>query len=519
MSYGAPRFAPPAVWLTACPGARVLAGEPPTISGVTHDSRRVEPGFLFVAVPGFKTDGHRYIRDAVARGAAAVLVQDGRAGSADGAPACIIAVPDTRAALARAAAAFWGWPGRRLTVVGVTGTDGKTTTTHLIAHTLRASGIDCGYLSSVAFLSEDDPNLNATHMTTVEAPAVQAALAAMVASRKRAAVVEASSHGLALHRLDECEFDVGVFTNLTRDHLDFHETMDAYRDAKARLFEMVASTAGKPFARRAAILNAADAASAHMASRCPGVPVFWYGLEGAAIRARDLVAGPDGTSFELVTPGGAARCLLRLPGRHNVENALAAAAVATSQGIAPAAIAGALSSFRSVPGRLEPIDEGQPFRVFVDIASTPEAFRKVLEVLRTAHRGRLIAVFGAAGERDRNRRFGMGAVAAELADFSVLTNEDPRSEDPEAILDDIARSMIRAGAIEGERFVRIPDRRQAIAAAFARAEAGDTVLLAGKGTEQAIDLADGPMPWDERDVAREELRELRALSRARRPAT
>jgi UDP-N-acetylmuramoyl-L-alanyl-D-glutamate--2,6-diaminopimelate ligase len=286
--------------------------------------------------------------------------------------------------------------------------------------------------------------------------------------------------------------------------------MEAYRDAKARLFEMVAWAAPKPFARRAAVLNAADPASDFMASRCPGVPVYRYALDPAApFHAGDVQAGPDGTAFELVTPGGRARCRLRLLGLHNVENALAAAAVAASQGVGVASIAEALSSFESVPGRLEPIDEGQPFRVFVDIASTPEAFRKVLELLRPATGGELIVVFGAAGERDRNRRFGMGAVAAALADFAVLTNEDPRSEDPEAIIDDIARSMIDAGAAEGERFVRVTDRREAIAFACARARPGDTVLLAGKGTEQAIDLRDGSIPWDERAVARDALRGLR----------
>ncbi len=510
MSPGNPRTAPPEVWLAACPGARVVAGEPPAITGVTHDSRKVESGFLFVAVPGLKTDGHAFVRDAVSRGAAAVLACEDRLEGLDAGNACVVATPDTRAALASVAAAFWGRPARHLAVIGVTGTDGKTTTTHLIAHVLEMAGIPTGYLSSVAFLTGDEPELNATHMTTVEAPDIQAALKAMVENRKRAAVVEASSHGLALRRVDACDFDVGVFTNLTRDHLDFHETIEAYRDAKARLFEMVASAPPKPLARKAAVLNAGDPASDAMAARCPGIPVYRYGLHPEApFHARDVVVGPEGTAFELVTPVGQARCRLRLLGLHNVENALAAAAVAVSQGLGIDSIAEALSSFTSVPGRLEPIDEGQPFRVFVDIASTPEALRKVLDVLRPITQGQIIVVFGAAGERDRNRRAGMGAVAAALADFAVLTSEDPRSEDPEAIIDEIAQSMIDAGATEGERFVRVAERREAIAFAFTRARPGDTVLLAGKGTEQAIDLRDGPMPWDERVVAREILRGLR----------
>ncbi len=507
----------PDVWLGSLAGARVLRGAPQAITGVTHDSRQVEPGFLFVAIPGFKTDGHAFIPDALRRGAAVVLAQEDHAGAIPAEATPVVLVADTRVALAQAAAAFWDHPARRLGVIGVTGTDGKTTTTHLIAAILQAAGHPTGYLSSVEFKTGEGAVLNATHMTTVESPEVQARLAEMVASGQRYAVVEASSHGLELRRLDACEFDVGVFTNLTRDHLDFHETMEAYRDAKARLFQMVAETPPKAGVAKAAVLNARDAASAYMASRCPGVPVYWYGLASdAALSAQNVESGPEGTAFDLMTPEGTVRCCVRLPGLHNVENGLAAAAVAASQGIAPDAIAHGLESFTSVPGRLESIDEGQPFRVLVDIASTPEALRKVLDVLRPSTSGRLIVLFGAAGERDRARRTGMGQVAAELADFAILANEDPRSEDPEAIIADIARAMIDAGATEGERFVRVPDRREAIARAFEMAGRGDTVLLAGKGSEQAIDVKDGPVPWDERVVARELLRRSPAAARETR---
>jgi UDP-N-acetylmuramoyl-L-alanyl-D-glutamate--2,6-diaminopimelate ligase len=498
-------------WLTCLTDAHIVAGDAAPVTSVCHDSRRVTPGALFVAVPGFEVDGHRYLNEALARGATALLVQEDRRATWEplcGGNVAVVAVPDTRVALAQAAAGFYGRPATKLGVVGVTGTDGKTTTVHLIAHVLESAGRPAGYLSSAAFRSSGAPRRNDSHMTTLEAPFVQERLAAMVDAGTRYAVIEASSHGLALRRVDECAFDVGVFTTLSSDHLDFHGTREAYREAKGRLFRMLDESAPKGGIAKAAVLNADDPASEYFRS-LTSVPVLSYALEGPAdVRAEDASADGLTSRFRLVTPAGAAEVAAPLAGRYNVSNCLAAAAVALSQGVSPAEIAAALERFPGVPGHLELIEGGQPFRVVIDIASTPEALRRVLGVLRPVTAGRLLAVFGCAGERDPGRRDGMGRSAGELADFVVLTNEDPRREDPDAIIEAIAAGLRAAGREEGRDFVRVPDRRAAIRAAFERARPGDAVLLAGKGTEPSIVIGAEHVPWDEAQVARDLLAEL-----------
>jgi len=499
-------------WLSLLPEARIVAGEPGVVTSVCFDSRAVTPGALFVAVPGLDTDGHRYLGDALDRGAAALLVQEDHRAQWEpllSRSAAIVVVPDTRAALAKAAAGFYGRPATKLGVIGVTGTDGKTTTVHLIAHLLESSGRPMGYLSSAAFRSGHEAARNDSHMTTLEAPFVQGQLAAMVQAGMRYAVIEASSHGLALHRVDECAFDVAVFTTLSRDHLDFHGTMDAYREAKGRLFRMLDESPAKDGIAKAAVVNADDAAAGYFASLSRAA-LTMYGIHAAAdVYAEAIEARGLATRFRLLTPAGSADVTVGLAGRYNVSNCLAATAVALSQGVELDEIARGLQSFPGVPGHLEPIDAGQPFRVVVDIASTPDAMRRVLEVLRPVTKGRLIAVFGAAGERDPARRDGIGRAAGELADFAVLTNEDPRREDPDAIIEQIASGLRAARRSEGDDFARVPDRREAIRAAFASAlGGGDTVLLAGKGTEPSIEMATEAIPWDEARVARELLLEL-----------
>ncbi len=498
-------------WLTRLSGERVVAGRPEPVTAVCADSRRVVPGALFVAIPGFETDGHDHIEEALRRGATALLVEEERRAAwepfASKADIVIVAVPDTRRASAQAAAGFFGDPGRALGTIGVTGTDGKTTTVHLIAHVLESAGRTAGYLSSVAFRSDGDPVLNDSHMTTLEAPDVQQYLAAMVDAGRDYAVIEASSHGLALQRVDECHFDVAVFTTLSRDHLDFHGSMDEYRKAKGRLFEMLGDES-PPSVPRAAVLNADDAASDYFRS-LTDAPAIIYAIDADAdVSAENIETSGLAVRFRLVTPSGAQQISAQLAGRYNVYNCLAAAAVAHSQGIELDQIAAGIESFSGVPGRLERIDAGQPFRVVVDIASTPEALRRVLSVLRPVTEGKLIAVFGCAGERDEARRDGMGRAAGELADFSVLTNEDPRREDPDAIIEAIAAGLREAGRSEERDFVRLPERREALRYAFERAGDGDTVLLAGKGTEQSIVVGTEHLPWDEARVARELLKEL-----------
>ena len=506
-----PSRAAVASWFAGLADARVVQGEAGAVTGVSHDSRDVREGALFVAVPGFETDGHSFLKTAIQRGAKALLVQEDKHAvwepTVAGLDVAVVAVPDTRRALAQAAAGFFGNPACKLGVIGVTGTDGKTTTVHLIAHLFGSAGRPSGFMSSVSFESDGEPVLNATHMTTVDAPQIQERLAEMVEAGKHYAVLEASSHGLALHRLDECQFDVGVFTTLSRDHLDFHGTMEEYKAAKGRLFQMLDESTEKRVPR-AAVVNADDPASAYF-REISQATLITYGLaDGADVRAESIETDGLSVRFRLVTKDASQDVSVALAGEFNVLNCLAAAAVGQSQGFALQEIAAGLASFRGVPGRMEEIDSGQGFRVVVDIASTPEALRRVLLVLRPITGGRLCVVFGCAGERDAARRGGMGRAAGELADYVVLTNEDPRREDPDAIIDEIAAALRSSGREEERDFVRVPDRREALRHALGWAKVGDTVLLAGKGTEQSIVIGTEHYPWDEARVARELLGEM-----------
>ena len=326
-----------ASWFAGLADGRVVQGEPGAVAGVSHDSRDVRKGALFVAVPGFETDGHSYLKTAIERGAKTLLVQEDKrevwepvVAEAD---VAVVAVPDTRRALAQAAAGFFGNPAGKLGVSGVTGTDGKTTTVHIIAHLLGSAGRPVGLMSSVSFESGGEPVLNATHMTTVEAPQIQERLAEMVEAGKQYAVLEASSHGLALHRLDECQFDVGVFTTLSRDHLDFHETMEEYKAAKGRLFQMLDDSTEKRVPR-AAVVNTDDAASAYF-REISEATLITYGLaDGADVRADSIETDGLKTRFRLMTKDAAQDVSVGLAGEFNVLNCLAAAAVGQSQGLA-----------------------------------------------------------------------------------------------------------------------------------------------------------------------------------------
>jgi len=488
-----------------------ILGADVLISAICSDSRRVLSGALFVAVPGFRVDGHGYISEAVAGGAAAVVVQADRrskwqaAVEGGGLPA--IVVPDSRRALAALAAAFHGHPGRRLRVIGVTGTDGKTTTIHLISVLLEARGYRTGLLSTVHCKVGDRLLPNEYRFTTPEAPQVQALLADMTSAGVDYAILESSSHGLALHRLDGCEYDVAVVTNVTADHLDFHGSREEYLAAKGRLFAMLDEAADKGV-DKVAVLNVDEPAAAHFAG-LTRARIVTYGVQKAAdIQAADIAPTEWGSRFRLRAEGSELEVTVGLPGLFNVHNSLAAAAVALSQGMALAAVRDALASFPGVPGRLERIDEGQPFTVVVDFAHAPEALRRVLAFLRERCQGRLIVVFGCIGERERPRRSGMGLAAGELADFAIISNDNPFQEDPQAILAEIAQGLEKAGRHEGHHFIRIPERREAIAHALAMAVEGDVVLLAGKGHEQSITIGDTVIPWDECRVARELLREM-----------
>lgn len=484
------------------------------VTSVWYDSRQVVPGALFVALKGSYTDGHRYLTDAARRGAVAALVQDWVADV--GAFRAVARVPDTRAALARIAAEFYGHPSRDLGVIGVTGTDGKTTTTFLIDAMLRESGRRTGLIGTVAVRVADDVLEHDTRQTTPESLEIQHWLHTMRERGVEWAVLEATSHGLAMHRLDACDVDIGVVTNITHEHLDFHGTVEAYRRAKARLLEMVdARDRGRPFPG-GVVLNADDEGARAVAPFAGSAPIVWFGVQSryADVRADDIRTHAAGTDFTLVTPQGTALVRLALLGRFNVENALAAAGVGYLLGLSLEQIRAGLERLEHVPGRLRRVERGQPFSVIVDYAHTPDALRRVLELVRGLVPGRLITVFGSAGERDRAKRPLQGEMAVRLADFSIFTSEDPRFEDPERIIAEIAEGARSAGAVEGRDFLRIEDRRRAIREAMRRARPGDAVLLLGKGHERCMIYGSERRPWDEVGEAEAALAELGYRSEA-----
>ncbi len=490
----------------------VREGAAGDILSVEHDSRRVSAGSLFVAVPGFRVDGHSFLAPVTAAGASVLVVQRDHASAwhnlAPG-PA-IVAVDDTRRALSAVAAWFYGHPGRELAVVGITGTDGKTTTSHMLTSVLEAGGARVGRLGTVdVHIPGESSGDVGNRMTTPEAPDVQRLLRRMVDAGCDYAVVESTSHGLALNRLDHAEYDIAAFTNVTGDHLDFHQTFEAYREAKGQLFAALERSFDKGVGK-SAIVNADDPSASYMSSLAPNANVIRYGLESrdAEVLGRNVVLRSDGSDFRLVTPVGMADTWIQIPALFNVENALAAAACGLAAGLDVETIARGLSACPGVPGRMEHVAAGQPFTVIVDYAHTGDAVRKVLEVLREVCKGRLIIVVGAAGERDPGRRFGVGRAAAAGADFAIFTNEDPRSEDPASIVREIGQHAEGAGRVKGRDFLEIEDRREAIGAAMRMATAGDIVLVAGKGHEQSMIYGDRALPWDDRQVAREELAAL-----------
>ncbi|MDP2327365.1 MAG: UDP-N-acetylmuramoyl-L-alanyl-D-glutamate--2,6-diaminopimelate ligase [Dehalococcoidia bacterium] len=474
----------------------------PAIQAVQFDSRQVRPGDLFVCIPGERADGHAFAAAAVQAGAVALIAQAGRGGEVAGLGVPVVEVGDPRAAMASVAAAHEGYPARRMKVIGITGTDGKSTTAFLLHAALSGCGLKTGLLTTIESKIADRVLPNPTRLTSQEAPVVQRLLAEMLEAGCTHAVVEATSIGLDLHRLDHCAFDVAVFTNLTPDHLDFHGDLAKYRAAKGRLFELLDDPArGKR--RGTAVLNRDDPAWRYMASRTKA-RVVTYALndEEADITVEDLMLWTDGSTFALSTGEESLEASVRMPGRFNVANAAAAITAAAALGLNAMQAAAGVAACEGVPGRMQSIP-GAPFTVIVDYAHTADALGKVVDTVRPAVEGRVIAVFGCAGERGMERRTGLGGVAANVVDYSILTDEDPRSEASEAIIDDIARAMLAGGAVEGEHFERIPDRRAAIDRALEIAQPGDLVLLAGKGHETTIEYADGPRPWDDRSVARE----------------
>jgi UDP-N-acetylmuramoyl-L-alanyl-D-glutamate--2,6-diaminopimelate ligase len=474
------------------PGAYLARGEPLTrISGVTQDSRRVEPEGLFVAVPGFERNGLEFVPQAIARGAAAVAAES----PLDLAVPSVV-VGNARQALADLSAAFFEHPSRQLTVVGVTGTDGKTSTTYLLSAILDAHGLRTGWLTTVNTRIGAELRPNAADHTTPEAPIVQRALAEMRHAGLDVAILETSSHALSLDRVRGVCFRVGVFTNLSPEHLNFHGSLEAYRAAKRLLFERLPPDG-------VAVLNVDDPHSEAMRA-ATSARVVTYGLDRPAdVSARDVELSPAGTSFT-VCPGDK-RIRTRLLGRFNVSNWLAAYATATLFRATADDLERAAARQAPVPGRMNVVDCGQPFVVVVDFAHTPQALSKALATVRSMIRGRLLLAFGLAGGRDAANRAVMGALAARESDFFVITMDDPGHEDPAAIARQIAEGARQAGA---SKFVIELDRRAAIRLLLERARSGDAVLLAGKGHEQRMVVGSEKLPWHDASTAAQLLAEL-----------
>jgi len=485
-------------------GVKVLEVPPtnPEVTGLCYDSRRLKAGDCFVAIPGTHTDGHRYVETALRDGAVAAVVQR-RTGS--GWPQVV--VPDTRRALALMASTLYDHPSRDLVVIGVTGTDGKTTTTTMIQQMLLSAGRPAGSMSTVDIRVGDSVDVNETRQTTLEALEVQEQLARMRDRGLKVVVIESSSHGLALQRVVGVDFDVAVFTNIAHEHLDFHKTIEAYREAKASLIDLTAASRDKGILKTT-VLNRDDPSFAYLVDR-PIARQLTYGIQmDADFKADRVDLIPEGLRLEASTPLGPLAVRLKLSGRWNAANALAAAAAGVAVGLTLDQIRDGLERFSGVSGRMERVDLGQPFAVIIDYAHTPQSLEKVLRELRPITKGKLIAVFGSAGDRDREKRPWMGEIAARLSDYAVFTNEDPREEDAMTILGEIAAGADEVGWKEGENYARIEDRRQGIAQAVRRARPGDTILLAGKGHERSILIGRGKEPWDERAVAEAAIRGL-----------
>jgi UDP-N-acetylmuramoyl-L-alanyl-D-glutamate--2,6-diaminopimelate ligase len=469
---------------------RIVGDARVEIGDLAYDSRTVEPGTLFFCVPGEKADGHDFAAAAVEAGAVGLVVER----ELPKLEVAQVLVPDVRAAMAPLAARFWGDPTAELKVVGVTGTNGKTTTAFLVREILEAAGIQCGLLGTVKqVVGGVDEGVE---RTTPEAIDLQAALRRMLDGGDRVCAMEVSSHALALHRSDAIHFEVALFTNLTQDHLDFHGDMEDYFQSKRRLFAAGPSVA---------IVNVDDGYGRRLAGE---FDCLTFSAEGrdADFAARDVSFDAGGATF---TVGGEVRVRTRLPGDFNVANTLGALAAAAALGVDPGTAAAGLAAAPPPPGRFEPVDEGQPFAVLVDYAHTPDSLENVLHAARRLTDGRVISVFGAGGDRDRGKRPQMGRAGAELSDLAIVTSDNPRSEDPVAIVEEVLAGIDDRGGVEVE-----PDRRAAIELALTSARTGDTVVIAGKGHEQGQEFENGrKVPFDDREVARSELSRLRSEGR------
>lgn len=467
--------------------------------GLCTDSRKVKPGDLFICLPGHTVDGHDYAAAAVERGAAALVVERRL-------PLKVpqLIVRDSRLALAVIADRYYGSPSRRMKIIGVTGTNGKTTTTWLIERVLAAAGRTCGVIGTIE--ARWGGRSRPMSGTTPEALELQRLLDGMAAAGTTYCAMEVSSHALEQGRVKGVKFRTAVFTNLSQDHLDYHGTMERYAAAKELLFSRLGNTyAADPAERTYAVLNADDPASAVFA-RAAAAETITYGIDhDADVRAENIRITARGTTFKAVTFRGETEIAMRLIGKFNVYNALAALAAVLIEGVPLAAAKTALERIAGIPGRVEPVDAGQPYAVIVDYAHTPDGLENVLRTVKEFAQNRIILVFGCGGDRDRGKRPLMGRIAARLADYVILTSDNPRTEDPEAILSDIEAGLKAEGMSETRR-IKLADRRAAIEKAVEMASPGDVVLIAGKGHETEQIIGDQRFEFDDRLVAGEAIR-------------
>ncbi len=486
----------------------------PVIQGISIDSRRVRPGDLFVARKGESVDGHDFIQDAIARGA--VAVAGDREMEKLGVP--YVRLENSRQALSWLAASFYGYPARKLRVIGVTGTDGKTTTCNLLYQILTAAGIKAGMISTVNAIIGEAVLDTGFHVTTPDAHDVQQYLARMLQAGLTHVVLETTSHGWAQYRVDACEFDIGVVTNITHEHLDEHGSYENYRAAKARLFQSLQQTRPKVHGNiRLSVLNKDDGSYGYL-SAIAGRPQVSYGVDAEADVRASNIKWNDGFIFEAFGPGFQVQVSSELTGEYNVSNCLAAlSATVCGLGIRPEVAARGIAGLRGISGRWERIDLGQDFTAVVDFAHTPNALRVVIEAARKMNPRRVIVIFGSAGLRDREKRRLMAEVAAELADVSILTAEDPRTESLDSILAEMAAGARLKGGLENVTFWRVPDRGEAIRLGLRLAKTGDMVIACGKGHEQSMCFGTTEYPWDDRTAMRAALAELRGLEGPKMP--
>ncbi len=459
------------------------------ISGIAYDSRKVKKGYLFVCIDGTTADGHDFIPQAIENGAAAVMVQkEVRVPEMVG----VVRTPDTRYALARLSDAFYGHPSGRFKLVGITGTKGKTTTTFMVKSVLESAGKKAGLVGTLG--SRIGDRMLYTERTTPESYDLQSLFSEMVDEGVDSVVMEVSSQGLALHRVSCCDYEIGVFTNLTKDHIGpkEHASMEEYLEAKTRLFRMC---------KKGLVNN--DSEHAHEIMRKAECVLLTYGIEKKSdIMAYDIIKHPQSVEFKVVTPWFEDRMKVNIPGKFSVYNALAAIGVCGMLGISSEAVRAGLEKVQ-VPGRAELVNTGRDFSVIIDYAHTPDSLENILSTVKDYAPGRVVCVFGCGGDRDRTKRPIMGEISGLIADLTIITSDNPRTEDPEAIVDDIEEGIKKSGG----RYVRIVDRREAIKYALDNALAGDVIVLAGKGHETYQTFKDKTIHFDEREVVAEILAE------------